>query len=149
MFWDFFSQTPESAHQVTILFSDKGTPFGYRKMHGYGSHTFRWVNDKDEVHYVKLHFKAPETKNLSNEEAAKLRGENPDFATQDLFNAIKEGDFPTWDFKIQAMPEKDAAGYEWNIFDVTKVWPHKDYPLIDVGQVTLNKNPDNYFAQVE
>ena len=149
MFWDFLSQTPESAHQVTILFSDKGTPFGYRKMHGYGSHTFRWVNDKEEVHYVKFHFKAPEVKNLSEQEAAKLRGENPDFATQDLFNAIKDGDFPTWDFKIQAMPEKDAENYEWNIFDVTKVWPHKDYPLIDVGQVTLNKNPDNYFAQVE
>lgn len=150
MFWDFLSLTPESNHQVTILFSDRGTPFGYRHMNGYSSHTFRWINAKDEAFYVKLHFKTLQgIKNLTNEESNQLRNTDPDHATRDLFNAIAAGDNPRWRLEIQVMPEKDAERYAWNIFDVTKVWPHKDYPPIDVGILTLNRNPTNYFAEVE
>lgn len=150
MFWDFLSLVPESNHQVTILFSDRGTPYGYRHMNGYGSHTFCWTNEKGEVSYVKLHFKTLQgVKNLSAEEAGNLKNTDGDFATRDLFNSIKDGDFPRWKFQIQVMPEKDAPNYRWNVFDVTKVWPHKDYPLQDVGILTLNRNPQNYFAEIE
>ena len=150
MFWDFLSLVPESNHQVTILFSDRGTPYGYRHMNGYSSHTFRWINEKGEAFYVKLHFKTLQgVKNLCAEEAGNLKNTDGDFATRDLFNSIKDGDYPRWKFQIQVMPEKEALNYRWNVFDVTKVWPHKDYPLQDVGILTLNRNPQNYFAEIE
>ena len=150
MFWDFLSLSPETAHQLTILFSDRGTPYGHRHMNGYGSHTFRWINEKGEGVWVKLHFKTNSgIKNFSAEEADKMKLTNPDFSTQDLFDSIKKGEHPSWRMFIQAMPEADAANYKWNIFDVTKVWPHKDYPLIPVGNLVLNRNPENYFAEVE
>lgn len=150
MFWDFLSQTPESAHQVTILFSDRGTPYGYRHMNGYGSHTFRWVNAKGEVFYVKWHFKTDAgIKNFTGPEADKMKSVDGDFATGELFNHIQSGNSATWTMHAQVMPEADAANYEWNIFDITKVWPHTDYPLQRVGKLVLNRNPENYFAEVE
>lgn len=150
MMWDFLSLTPESAHQVTILFSNRGTPYCYRTMNGYGSHTFRWVNKDGETFLVKYHFKTNQgIKNFKADTADKMRGEDPDFATRDLFNAIKENNFPTWDFYVQVMPESYAEKYRINVNDITKVWPHKDFPLIKVGKITLNKNPENYFAEIE
>ena len=150
MFWDFLSQTPESAHQVSILFSDRGTPVGFRHMNGYGSHTFRWVNSKGEGFYVKWHFKTEQgIKNFSAAEADHLKTADADFATRDLFEHIAQGKAPSWIFKVQIMPEAEAEKYRWNIFDVTKVWPHADYPLQTVGKLVLNKNPENYHAEVE
>lgn len=149
MFWDFLNHTPESAHQLTVLFSDRGTPYGFRHMNGYGSHTYRWVNAKGEVFYVKWHFKTDSgIKNLTGPEAEQMRVE-PDYAVKDLSEHIASGKAATWTYNVQIMPEADAENYKWNIFDVTKVWPHSDYPLIPVGKLVLNKNPDNYFAQVE
>lgn len=149
-FWDFFSLSPESLHQVTILFSDYGTPYGYRHMHGYGSHTFRWVNSKGEGFFVKWHFKAEAgSKNFTASEADEMRKTNPDFATQDLFDHIQNGGEVAWRFKAQIMPEAEASNYKWNVLDVTKVWPHSDYPLKDVGRLVLNKNPQNYHAEIE
>ncbi|MEN6425707.1 MAG: catalase [Phycisphaerales bacterium] len=150
MFWDFLSLTPESIHQVTILFSDRGTPKSYRHMNGYSSHTFKWYNAKGDIHWVQYHFKTLQgVQNLTRQEATRLAGENPDHATKDLFNAIAKGEFPSWRVCVQIMPAKDAAKYRWNIFDITKVWPHKDYPLVEIGTMTLNRNPANYFADVE
>ena len=150
MFWDFLSLTPESIHQVTILFSDRGTPDGFRHMNGYGSHTYKWVNKTGETFYVKWHFKIDGgSKNLTGPEADKLRGEDPDFAVRDLYNHIAQGKSVTWTYYAQVMPEADVATYKWNSFDVTKVWPHSDYPLIPVGKLVLNRNPQNYFAEVE
>jgi catalase len=149
-FWDFLSLVPESAHQVTILFSDRGTPDGYRHMHGFGSHTFKWVNDKGEAFWVKFHFVTDSgVKNFTASEAAKLTATDGDYATRDLFEHIASGKSASWTLKVQLMPEADAAKYKWNVFDVTKVWPHSDYPLIEVGKMVLNRNPDNYFAEVE
>lgn len=150
MFWDFLSLTPESIHQVTILFSNRGTPDGYRHMNGYGSHTFKWVNKSGEVFYVKWHFKTDSgVKTLTGAEADRLKGEDADYATRDLFNHIAKGNSATWTYQVQVMPEADANKYRWNIFDVTKVWPHSDYPLIPVGKLVLNRNPQNYFAETE
>ena len=150
MFWDFLSLTPESAHQVTILFSDRGTPDGYRHMHGFSSHTLKFVNKTGEVYFIKIHIRTESgIKNLSSAKASELKSEDPDYATKDLFEHIKNGNTAQWTFYIQAMPEKAASGYEWNILDITKVWPHKDYPLIKVGKIVLDKNPENYFAEVE
>lgn len=149
-FWDFLSLTPESVHQVTILFSDRGTPYGYRNMHGFGSHTYRWVNDKGEGFWVKWHFITDTgIKNLTNDEAGHLKSQNPDFATEDLFKFIANGGQASWTYKVQIMPEHEAEKYKYNIFDVTKVWPHADYPLIAVGKLVLNKNPENFFAEIE
>ena len=148
--WDFFSQSPEAAHQLTTLFSNRGTPYGYRHMNGYGSHTFRMVNDKNEAFFVKFHFKTCQgIKTFTAQEASAMTAQNPEFATWDLSKAIEEKNFPSWNFFIQAMPEKDAESYRWNVNDITKVWPHKDYPLIPVGKMTLNRNPENYFAEIE
>ncbi len=148
--WDFWSLSPESLHQVTILFSDRGTPKSYRHMHGFGSHTFSMWNKRGERFWVKFHVKTMQgIQNFTREEATRMAGEDPDHATRDLFEAIARGDFPKWKFRIQVMPEKDAETYHLNPFDLTKVWPHKDYPLIDVGVLELNKNPENYFADVE
>jgi catalase len=148
--WDFWSLSPESLHQVTYLMGDRGIPLTLRHMNGYGSHTFKWVNQEGDAVWVKYHFKTDqEVKNMDPAIAAKLAGENPDYHTEDLFNAIEKGDFPSWTLYVQIMPLEDANTYRFDPFDVTKVWSHKDYPLIEVGRVTLNRNPENYFAEVE
>ncbi len=150
MFWDFLSLTPESIHQVTILFSDRGTPKSYRHMNGYGSHTFKWYSQKGEYFWVKYHFKTDQgIQNLTREEAEHTKGTDPDHATRDLDNAIKRGEHPSWTLQVQIMKPEDADDYRFDIFDVTKVWPHKDYPPIEVGRMVLNRNPENYFAEVE
>lgn len=150
MFWDFLSLTPESIHQVTILFSDRGTPRSYRHMNGYSSHTFKWYNAKGEHCWVQYHFKTEQgIRNFTREEAGRMAGEDPDHATKDLRQAIERGEFPSWRVCVQIMPPEDAKTYRWNIFDITKVWPHADYPLIEIGRMTLNRNPENYFAEVE
>ncbi|APH47352.1 catalase KatA [Bacillus amyloliquefaciens] len=148
--WDFWSLSPESLHQVTILMSDRGIPATLRHMHGFGSHTFKWTNDKGEGVWIKYHFKTEQgVKNLDVNTAAKIAGENPDYHTEDLFNAIENGDFPAWKLYVQIMPLEDANTYRFDPFDVTKVWSQKNYPLIEVGRMVLNRNPENYFAEVE
>jgi len=150
MFWDFLSLTPESVHQVTVLFSDRGTPYGYRHMHGFSGHTFMWYNEKNEYVWVKIHFRTElGSKTLTREEAGKLAGEDPDFATRDLHNAIEKGEFPEWKVYVQIMTPEQVEKYRFNSFDITKVWPHADAPLIPVGKMVLNRNPKNYFADTE
>ena len=150
MKWDFWSKTPEALHQLTTLFSNRGTPDGYRKMNGYGSHTYSFINADNERFWVKFHLKTQQGNHtLRADEATKLAGENPDYATEDLFNAIEKGDFPKWTMYVQIMPELEANDYHTNPFDVTKVWSHSDYPLIEVGVLEMNQNPQNYFAEVE
>jgi len=143
--WDFWSLSPESTHQVTILMSDRGTPDGYRHMNGYSSHTFRWTNKNGEAFWVKLHFKTKSgIKNFTWDESVQ-KYSDPDYATRDLVEHLDQGKTAEWDFYIQAIPEMDGYKYKWNIFDVTKVVPHGDYPLIPVGTLVLNKNVTNYF----
>jgi len=150
MQWDFWSQVPESLHQVTILFSDRGIPKGIPYMNGYGSHTFSFINAKNERFWVKFHFKTQQgIQCLPPEEASRIAGENPDYHTLELFNAIERGEYPKWTLSVQIMPEDDAKTYKWNPFDLTKVWPHGDYPLIEVGVMEMNRNPENYFAEIE
>jgi catalase len=150
MMWDFFSLSPESLHQVTILMSDRGTPTDYRHMNGYSSHTYSLINDKGELFYCKWHFKTAQgIKNLTREESDQMRAKDMDHAQRDLFGSIEKGEFPKWNVKVQVMPEADSKTYHINPFDLTKVWPHGDYPLIDVGVMELNRNPLNYFAEVE
>ena len=150
MMWDFFSLSPESLHQVTILFSDRGTPDGFRHMDGFSSHTFSLTNSKNELFYVKWHFKTKQgIQNFTREQAEEMKGKDPDYAQRDLFEAISRGDFPKWRVSIQIMPEKEAESYRINPFDLTKVWPHGDYPLTEVGELVLDRNPENYFAEVE
>ncbi len=148
--WDFWSHSPESLHQVTILFSDRGLPRSYRHMNGYGSHTYSLINAQNERFWVKFHFKVVQgIETISDAESAKLIGEDRESAQRDLFNSIEAGDFPKWRFCIQVMPESDAEKTPYNPFDLTKVWPHGDYPLIEVGILELNRNPENYFAEME
>ncbi|QXH35337.1 catalase [Pseudomonas muyukensis] len=150
MMWDFWSHSPEALHQVTILFSDRGIPDGYRHMHGFGSHTYSLINAKGERTWVKWHFKTQQgIKNLAPADAARLAGTDPDYAQRDLFEAIERGDFPRWTVCIQVMSEAEAAARAENPFDVTKTWSQKEYPLIEVGVLELNRNPLNYFAEVE
>ncbi len=150
MMWDFWSLNPESLHQVMFLMSDRGTPYSYRFMHGFGSHTFSFINDKNEKVWVKFHFKSAQgIKNFTNDEAVKMKGEDPDFAQRDLVQAIDNGDYPRWNLKVQIMTEEQAKSHKWNPFDLTKTWSQKDFPLIDVGVLELNENPQNYFADVE
>ena len=154
MMFDFWSKAPESLHQVTMLFSDRGTPDGYRHMDGFGSHTYSLINDKGERVYVKWHFKTMQgVKNLSAAEAGRLAGDDPDYAQRDLFGAIARGDFPRWEVKLQVATEDQLGQWEartgWNPFDLTKVWPHRDFPLLPVGVFELNRNPENYHAEVE
>ncbi|MDO8413418.1 MAG: catalase [Gallionellaceae bacterium] len=150
MQWDFWSLSPESLHQITTLFSDRGIPATLRHMHGFGSHTFSLWNDQGERYWVKWHFKTLQgIKNLSNEEAAEIAGRDLDYHRRDLHDAIAQGDFPHWLVQVQIMPERDAETYAINPFDLTKVWPHKDYPCQDVGVLELNRNPQNFFAEVE
>jgi catalase len=150
MMWDFWSRNPESLHQVTIVMSDRGTPASYRHMHGFGSHTFSFINKDNERFYVKFHFITKQgIQNFTGEEAAAMKSKDMDHAQRDLVEAIDKGDFPKWTMKVQIMPEAEAKTYRWNPFDLTKVWPHADYPLIEVGEMEMNKVPDNYFAHVE
>ena len=154
MMWDFWSQAPESLHQVTMLFSKRGTPDGYRHMDGFGSHTFSLINAAGERVWVKWHFKTQQgVKNLSAAEAGRLAGADPDYAQRDLFGAIAQGDFPRWNVFIQVMTDEQRLAWEartgWNAFDLTKVWPHSDFPRLPVGVLELNRNPANYHAEVE
>ena len=148
--WDFWSLSPESLHQVTILFSDRGLPASYRHMDGFGSHTFSFFNAQNERFWVKFHFKTLQgIKCWTNDRAATVVSEDRESHQRDLFEAIERKDFPRWRLMVQVMPEADADKTPYNPFDLTKVWPHKDYPLIEVGVVELNRNPENYFAEVE
>ena len=148
--WDYFSLSPEATHQFTWLFGDRGIPASYRHMDGFGSHTYQWVNAKDEGFWVKYHFKTDQgIKCLTTEDAAQIAAQDPDHHQRDLMRAIERGEFPSWTLKMQIMPVTDAANYRFNPFDLTKVWPSKDYPLIPIGKLVLNRNPENYFAEVE
>ncbi|EDO9794103.1 catalase [Campylobacter fetus] len=148
--WDFWSLNPETLHQVTILMSDRGIPASYRHMHGFGSHTYSLINAKGERFWVKFHFKTRQgIKNLTNAEAGAIVAKDRESHQRDLYNSIDKGDFPKWDFKIQIMTEEEANNCKFNPFDLTKIWPHAEYPLIPVGVMTLNKNPENYFNEVE
>ncbi len=148
--WDFWSLSPESLHQVTILFSDRGIPRSPRFMNGYGSHTFSFWNAEGDRHWVKFHFKTQQGHHwLSDEESEEVIGRSRESYQEDLFGAIERGEFPKWSVKIQVMPEADAERTSYDPFDLTKVWPHSDSPLIDVGEMVLDRNPDNYFAEIE
>lgn len=148
--WDFFSLSPETLHQITIDFSDRGIPKSYRHMHGFGSHAFSFINSENERFWVKFHFRSQQgIQNLMDEEAQELIGNDRESAQRDLFHAIDSGDFPKWTLFVQIMPEHEAVHSPFNPFDLTKVWPHADYPLHEVGYFELNKNPDNYFSDVE
>jgi len=150
MFWDFLSLTPESIHQVTILFSDRGIPATYRHMNGYSSHTFKWYNNKGEYFWVQYHFKTDQgIKNLTREEAQRISREDPDHATRDLYEAIERGDYPSWTLEMQILTPQQAKDFQWDIFDITKVWPHGAVPPVKIGKLVLNRNPVNYFGEVE
>jgi len=149
-FWDFISLMPMTTHQVSFLFSDRGTPNGYRFMNGYGSHTFKLVNGEGEAVYCKFHYKSDQgIKCFDRHQADEKAKTDPDHAIRDLYNAIAEGNFPTWTMYIQVMTFQQAESWTFNPFDLTKVWPHGEFPLIQVGRITLNRNPSNYFAEVE
>ncbi|AYJ78743.1 catalase [Aliarcobacter cryaerophilus] len=148
--WDFWSLSPESLHQVTILMSDRGLPKSYRNVNGYGSHTYSLINSKNERFWVKFHFKTLQgIETITNKEAEALVGKDRESNQRDLFENIEKGNFPKWSFEIQIMSEEEAKKCSFNPFDLTKVWPHGDYPMIKVGTMTLNENPKNYFQQVE
>lgn len=148
--WDFWSLSPESLHQVTILFSDRGLPTDVRHVNGYGSHTYSFWNDAGERFWVKFHFKTQQGhRHWTNDEAAGVVGRTRESTQEDLFGAIAGGDYPRWTLFVQVMPETDAEKTPYNPFDLTKVWPHGDYPLIEVGVMELNRNPENYFSEVE
>ncbi len=148
--WDFWTSLPEALHQVTITMSERGIPLSYRHMNGYGSHTYSLINSKNERTWVKFHFKTQQgIKNLTDQEAEAVIGKCRESHQRDLLESIDKGDFPKWDMKIQVMTEEQAKKCKFNPFDLTKVWSHKEYPLINVGYFELNKNPENYFADVE
>ncbi len=148
--WDFWSLSPESLHQITILMSDRGIPPSPRFMNGYGTHTFSLWNHNGERFWVKFHFKTQQGhKHLTNAESAQVIGQTRESYQEDLYGSIERGDFPKWTMQVQIMPELNAEKTPYNPFDLTKVWPHKDYPLIEVGTFELNRNPDNYFAEIE
>lgn len=148
--WDFWTLCPESLHQVTILMSDRGIPASYRHMHGFGSHTYSLLNDKGERFWVKFHFKTQQgIKNLTNKEAEEIIAKDRESHQRDLYNSIEKGDFPKWTFQVQILPENEVDKLGFNPFDLTKVWPHSVVPLVDIGEIILNKNPQNYFNEVE
>jgi catalase len=150
MQWDFWTLSPESAHQVTILMSDRGTPRTYRHMHGYSSSTYMWENAAGEKFWVKYHFTTEQgIQNFTDAESRAMRVEDLDYHRRDLFEAIARKDYPAWRVEMQIMPYEDAANYRFNPFDITKVWPHGDYPTIPIGRMVLDRNPENFFAQVE
>ena len=148
--WDFFSWSPEATHQFTWLFGDRGIPASFRHMDGFGSHTFQWINAKNERFWVKFHFKTNQgIRTFTSEEAAVVGGQDQQYCQHDLYTAIERGEFPSWTLKVQVMPEADAATYRIDPFDLTKVWNYRDYPLIPIATLTLNRTPDNFFAEVE
>jgi catalase len=148
--WDFWTLLPEALHQITIVMSDRGIPKGYRHMHGFGSHTFSFISPNNERFWVKFHFVCQQgIENFSDAEATEVVGRDRESSQRDLFDAIENGDFPRWKLAVQIMPEDDASKVPYHPFDLTKIWPHKDYPLIDVGVLELNRNAENYFAEVE
>ncbi len=148
--WDFWTSLPESLHQVTITMSERGIPYSYRHMNGYGSHTYSLISPDNQRYWVKFHLKTQQgIKNITDEEAEVIVGKDRESHQRDLLNSIDTKDFPKWDMKIQIIPEEEAVNCPFNPFDLTKVWPHSDYPLIDVGVLELNRNPENYFAEVE
>ncbi|MBA2394315.1 MAG: catalase [Ktedonobacteraceae bacterium] len=148
--WDFWSLSPESLHQVAFLMSDRGTPKTYRNMNGYGSHTFMWINAQGEKFWVKYHFKTEQgIENFTDADAKTMMAEDPDYHRRDLRTAIENKNFPTWRLEMQIMPFKDAATYRYNPFDLTKVWPHSDYPPVTIGRLVLDRNPENFFAEIE
>ena len=150
MQWDFWTLNPESAHQVTYLMGDRGIPKTWRHMNGYGSHTYMWINEAGVKSWVKYHFISNQgVEGLTGAEANRIAGEDADYHRRDLHDAIERDEFPSWTLSVQVMPYADAKEYRFNPFDLTKIWPHSDHPLIKVGTMTLNKNPDNFFAQVE
>ena len=150
MQWDFWTLSPESAHQVAWLMGDRGIPKTWRHMNGYTSHTYMWANAEGERYWVKYHFKTDQgIECLTQEEAVKLAGEQPDYHRKDLFNSIRDGNHPSWTLKVQVMPFADAETYRINPFDLTKVWPHTDYPLHEVGKLTLNRNPTDFHTEIE
>lgn len=150
MQWDFWTLNPETAHQVAYLMGDRGLPRTWRHMNGYGSHTFMWASAAGERFWVKYHFRSDlGWATLTNAEAAEIAGADADYHRRDLFEAIERGDHPSWTLHVQVMPYADAKTYRFNPFDLTKVWPHSDYPLIPVGKMTLNRNPENFFAEIE
>ena len=150
MQWDFWTLSPESAHQVTYLMGDRGLPRSWRFMNGYGSHTYLWVNEAGQRHWVKYHFHSQQgVENITGAVAEQIAGADADFHRRDLFDAIARGEHPSWTLSVQLMPYADATTYRYNPFDLTKVWPHSDYPLHEVGTLTLTENPTNHFAQIE
>ncbi|PSK89394.1 catalase [Murinocardiopsis flavida] len=150
MQWDYWSLSPESAHQVTWLMGDRGLPRSYRHMDGFSSHTYMWVNGDGRKVWVKYHFRTDQGNDfLPQDEADRLAGENAEYHRQDLYDAIDRGDYPSWTLNVQVMPFEEAAEYRFNPFDLTKVWPHGDYPLIEVGRMTLNRVPEDFFVHVE
>jgi catalase len=150
MQWDFWSLCPESLHQVTILFSDRGIPASYRHLHGFGSHTYSLVNAAGERVWCKFHFKSLQgIRNIPDADAAQLIGSDRESHQRDLFDAIARGDFPKWRACVQIMTQRESETFRFNPFDLTKVWPHREFPLIEFGTLELNRNPENYFAEVE
>jgi len=148
--WDFWTLLPEALHQVTIVMSDRGIPKSYRKMHGFGSHTYSFINAQNERFWVKFHYRSQQgIENLSDQESSELIGNDRESHQKDLFDNIENGNFPIWKLYVQIMTEEEANSYHINPFDLTKVWPHGDYPLLPVGEFVLNRNPENYFAEVE
>jgi catalase len=150
MQWDFWTLSPESAHQVTVLMSDRGTPRTLRHLNGYSGHTYSWMNAAGERFWVKYHWKTVQgIQNLTDAEAMEIAGQDQDFHRRDLWDAIARGDFPEWRLEMQIMPFEEAADYRFNPFDLTKVWPHADYPPVTIGRFVLDRNPENHFAEVE
>ncbi|CAF0958252.1 unnamed protein product [Didymodactylos carnosus] len=150
MVWDFFGNNPQATHQFLILYSDRGIPDGFRHMHGYGSHTFKMVNDKNDFVWVKFHWRCDQKiKNLEPKTAKFLAGEQPDYALQDLFDSIARKDYPSWTLYIQTVTDAQAKNLPYNPFDLTKIFSQKEFPLRKVGKLTLNENPENYFTQIE
>jgi catalase len=150
MFWDFHNNNQEGAHCLMQLFGQRGVPASLRHINGFGVHTFKFGKPEDGTFkYVKMHWKPETIENLKTEEAGKLAGQEPDYHVKDMFNAIENADYPVWTLNLQIMDPKEAETFRWNIFDDTKIWPHKDYPLVPVGKLTLNKNPDNFFQDIE
>ncbi len=150
MQWDFWTLSPESAHQVTWLMGDRGIPSSWRHMNGYSSHTYMWANGQGERFWVKYHFKTDQGIDfLTQADADRLAGEDGDYHRRDLFEAIRRGEYPTWTLRVQIMPFGEAQTYRFNPFDLTKVWPHRDYPLHEVGRLTLDRNPTDFHTEIE
>jgi catalase len=150
MFWDFHVGNPEGIHQLLVLFSDRGTPQSVRFLNSYSGHTYKFTKEDGSFKYIKIHMKTRQgVKNFTQEQATKIAGEDPDYMIRDMFEAIERKEYPSWDVFVQVMDPSEAENYRWNIFDMTKVWPHTDFPLKKIGKMTLNRNPGNYFADIE